>query len=284
MNPPYSIQKTIGGTGKLSGLGLHTGKPCSVTFKPGAPGSGIQFFRGGKLVTNLSAAPLQSQDGLRCSTLGDGKNRILTVEHLLACLNGLGLTNLEVEVEGPEIPGLDGSALPFARLFGELGLVEQRVSADIYRIKEPVLCYDKLKSIAIYPAEEFSVSYVLDYEHPYLKDQKVDFFLSPEAFVKEIAPARTFCTEKEARELPKLGLGLGADGDNTVVVREDGAHRTNLRFQDECARHKVLDILGDLMLLGFPVLGRVVGLRSGHALNQKLVEAIRSQKEEAACC
>jgi len=272
------FQKTIGGTGCLSGTGLHTGKACSVTFKPAAPGSGIRFLRGGKSVADLRDARPHLQDGLRCSALGEGERRILTVEHVLACLNGLGITNLDVEVEGPELPGLDGSALPFARLFQELGLVEQRIPADVYRVKEPIVCYDKLKSIAIYPAEEFSVSYVLDYEHPHLKDQKVDFSLGPETFVKEIAPARTFCTEKEARELPKMGFGLGADADNTLIVRDDGSHRTGMRFQDECARHKVLDILGDLMLLGYPVVGRVVGLRSGHTLNQKLVEAIRSQR------
>ena len=135
-----------------------------------------------------------------------------------------------------------------------------------------------MKSICIYPADEFSISYTLDYDHPYLKNQTVDFMLTPELFESQIAPARTFCTEKEARQLQKKGFGLGATEDNTLVVRDDGSHRKGLRFADECARHKVLDILGDLSLLGFPVLGRVVGLRSGHSLNQKLVHQIRAQR------
>lgn len=277
----YGLHRTLRGEGSLSGVGLHTGKPCKVSFKPAAPGSGIRFTRSGLPVADLSGARrVSAEDGGRCSAVGEGEARILTVEHLLACLNGLGLTDLGIDVEGPELPGLDGSAKPYVELFRKLGITEEGARQDIYRVREPILCYDKLKSIAIYPAEEFSISYVLDYGQAYLNDQKVDFTLSPETFEREIAPARTFCTEKEARELPGRGFGLGADAANTLVVREDGSHRASLRFEDEPARHKVLDILGDLMLLGFPVKGRVVGLRSGHALNRRLVEAIRAQKKE----
>ncbi len=280
MNAPYAFQKTLGGPGSLSGAGLHTGKPCTVTFRPAAAGEGIRFFQEGRPAAELGSQQRgASAESLRCSALGDGERRILTVEHLLASLRGLGLTNVSIDVDGPEIPGLDGSALPYVQLFKRLGIVEQKAPTDFYRITEPIFCYDELKSIAVYPADEFSVGYVLNYEHPHLKDQKVDFVLSPEVFEKEIAPSRTFCTEKEARELPGKGYGLGADTQNTLVVREDGSHLALMRFPDECARHKVLDILGDFMLLGFPVVGRVVGLRSGHSLNQKLVEAIRAQKE-----
>ena len=280
MSSPYALQKTLANVGRLSGIGLHTGKPCTVIFRPAGPGEGIRFFQDGKPAAELGFQQQgASAESLRCSAIGDGERRILTVEHLLASLRGLGLTNVSIDVDGPEIPGLDGSALPFVNLFKELGIVEQKAVSDFYRITEPIFCYDKLKSIAIYPADEFSIGYVLDYEHPYLKNQKVDFVLSPETFEREIAPSRTFCTEKEARELPGQGFGLGADAGNTLVVFEDGSHQSSLRFPDECARHKVLDILGDFMLLGFPVLGRVTGLRSGHGLNQKLVEAIRVQKE-----
>jgi UDP-3-O-[3-hydroxymyristoyl] N-acetylglucosamine deacetylase / 3-hydroxyacyl-[acyl-carrier-protein] dehydratase len=279
----YASQKTLAGDGRLSGVGLHTGKPSSVVFRPTAPNSGIRFFRGGKPAVELSAGGSRTATkNLRCSRIGEGETSILTVEHLLAALRGMGLTNLDIDVEGPEVPGLDGSALPFVELFKEIGIVDQSESSGFYRITEPIFCYDDLKSIAIYPAEEFSVSYLLDYEHPELRGQKVDFCLSPEAFESQIAPARTFCTDKEAAELQKSGFGLGANAENTLVVREDGSHRATMRFADECARHKVLDILGDLTLLGFPVIGRVVGVRSGHTLNQKLAEAIRMQKETMA--
>lgn len=281
MSPPEAPQKTLRVPGRLSGAGLHTGRPCAVSFRPAGPGVGVRFFRDGRPILRLGEEepPLEGTGvSLRCSSIGQGPERVLTVEHLLACLGGLGLTNLEIEVEGPELPALDGSALPYVTFFRELGIVEQSPNVEFYRITEPIFCYDNRKSIAIYPAQEFSVSYVLDYEHPYLRNEKVDFTLSPETFESQIAPSRTFCTEKEALELPKQGFGLGADDGNTLIVREDGSHKSGLRFADECARHKVLDILGDFTLLGFPVLGRVVGLRSGHTLNRKLVRAIRAQR------
>jgi UDP-3-O-[3-hydroxymyristoyl] N-acetylglucosamine deacetylase / 3-hydroxyacyl-[acyl-carrier-protein] dehydratase len=277
----FCKQKTLARPGSLSGTGLHTGKPSTVHFEPAPEDSGIRFLKDGHFVSSLSGEDDfgVSSDSLRCSFIGDKDNRILTVEHLLASLKGLGLSNLTVNVEGTELPGLDGSALPFVRLFKELGIVEQSKPVEYYRISEPIFCYDKQKAIVIYPAREFSVSYVLDYEHPYLRDQKVDFTLTPEHFEDQIAPARTFCTEKESRQLQTQGLGLGANPENTLVVAEDGSHEKQLRFKDECARHKILDILGDIQLLGFPVLGHVVAVRSGHALNRQLVGQIKKQRE-----
>lgn len=276
----YEFQKTIGKRGAISGIGLHTGKACTLNFHPAPPDSGLRFFVAGKRIDD-SGHPheeLSSSASLRCSHLGQGQRQLLTVEHLLATFRGLGITNLVVEADGPEVPGLDGSALPFIKLFQGLGIVEQTKSVEFYRIGEPIFCYDELKSLCIYPSEEFSVSYTLDYDHPHLRDQKVDFVLTPGIFESQIAPSRTFCTEREAKDLPKQGFGRGANGQNTLVIHDDGSHKAKLRFVDECARHKVLDILGDLTLLGFPVLGRVVGIRSGHALNQRLVQAIRAQK------
>ncbi len=274
-------QKTITQEGKISGVGLHTGEPCTLILKPAPADAGIRFLRQGCFVSELSGNSdfRLSTDALRCSYIGNEKNRILTVEHILASLHGLGITNLVIDVLGPEIPGLDGSARPFVQRLKELGIVDQGKALNFYRISEPIFCYDKSKAIAIYPAESFSVSYMLDYEHPYLRNQKVDFVLTPEAFETEIAPARTFCTDQEARELQKSGFGLGASLENTLVVTENGSHRDQLRFEDEPARHKVLDILGDFNLLGFPVLGRVVAIRSGHVLNRQLVQAIKKQRE-----
>lgn len=277
----YKQQRTIQKEGVLSGIGLHTGKKVQLTCKPALAYEGIRFYRAGKLISDLAqdATSFVSGDSLRCSSIGRGDDRLLTVEHLLAALRGLGITNIRIEVEGPEVPGMDGSALPFVSFFKALGLQDQQEATQFYRVREPIFCYDKAKSICILPADEFSVSYVLDYDHPHLKDQKVDFVLSPDVFEKEIAPSRTFCTEAEALEVPKHGLGLGASVDNTLIVKVDGSHLKQLRYPDECARHKVLDILGDFNLLGFPVLGRVVAIRSGHALNQQLVQAIKKQRD-----
>ena len=273
----FGNQKTIACEGRISGIGLHTGEVSEVFFRPAAVDSGIRFMREGRWVGPLSEES-DGADTLRCSSVGEGENRILTVEHLLASLSGLGITNLDIDVHGREIPGLDGSALKFVEYLKEVGIVDQPKPAPFYRIQEPVFCYDNERAIAIYPADHFSVAYLLDYDHPYLRRQKVDFMLSPQVFEKEIAPARTFCTESEAQDLRLHGLGLGANRENTLVVTPDGSHAGGQRFPDECARHKVLDILGDLALLGFPVQGRVVGIRSGHTLNRRLIQAIKNEK------
>jgi UDP-3-O-[3-hydroxymyristoyl] N-acetylglucosamine deacetylase/3-hydroxyacyl-[acyl-carrier-protein] dehydratase len=275
------FQKTIAKEGKISGIGLHTAQPCTLILRPASVDTGIRFLQHGQPVDLLSTDGDFgfSADSLRCSYIGGEKNRILTVEHILASLRGLGITNLVIDVLGSEIPGLDGSALPFVQRLKELGIIDQDKALDFYRIPEPIFCYDKNKAIAIYPTDSFSVSYLLDYEHPYLRNQKMDFVLTPEAFETQIAPARTFCTDVEARELQKSGFGLGASLENTLVVTENGSHRSQLRFENEPARHKVLDILGDFNLLGFPVLGHVVAIRSGHVLNRKLVMAIKKQRE-----
>ncbi len=269
-----SVQKTVSKEGRLSGIGLHTGQPAVLTLKPAPVDTGLRFSRGGRPVEAV-----WDHEATRCSAVGKGEERILTVEHFLAALQGLGITNLFIDVDGPEVPGLDGSALDFVRELKKLGVAEQGKIREFYRVREPIFCYDKTKAIAIHPAESFRVSYLLDYDHPELRGQKVDFELTPEAFESQIASARTFCTDLEARELKAKGFGLGADETNTLVVAEDGSHRGGMRFEDEPARHKVLDILGDLGLLGFPVLGHVVAVRSGHALNRELAQKIKAQKE-----
>ena len=268
-------QKTISREGTLKGIGIHSGQAASVRFKPADPGSGLQFVVQGR------AIPLASEGGseaLRCSAIGDGPARVLTVEHVLAAFQGLGITNGILEVEGPEIPGMDGSALPFVHFLKGLGIQDQGVEQDAYRITEPIFCHEKNGAVCAYPSETFEIGYVLDYDHPYLRNQAVQFRIQPDTFEKEIAPARTFCTAREADELQKKGFGRGASRENTLVIADDGSHESSLRFKDECARHKVLDILGDLSLLGFPVIAKIIGLRSGHSLNRKLVEEIRKQR------
>lgn len=273
-------QRTLAREGSIEGTGLHTGEPARVSFKPLPPGSGVVFTRGGVRLEvpeehTLSAA------SLRCTSVGNAAARVQTVEHLLAALTASGIDNVGVEVDGPEIPGLDGCAAQWVRTFKELGTREQTAFREFYSVTEPLFCYDKHKAIAVYPADTFSVAYVLDYGRPGLNGQVFDAVVTPETFEKEIAPARTFCTEKEIEEVRAQGFGKGARPDNTLVIGEDGEPvGSELRFADECARHKVLDIIGDLSLTGFPILGRVVGLRSGHALNHRLAQAIKKQKEQ----
>lgn len=276
--PPF-LQKTVVREGFLEGVGIHSGEKAKIFLSPLPPDSGIQFFKDGRFVEVLGKAERSAERGMasRCSSVGEGPDRILTVEHLLAAAIGMGVTNLKINIQGNEIPGVDGSSLPFVQLFKELGVKEQEKEAYVWKIREPIFCSQPMKAVAMFPADRLEISYVLDYPHPHLKNQKADFVLTAGTFENEIASARTFCTEKEARELTRHGFGLGANPENTVVVREDGAHLKSLRSQDECVRHKILDILGDLSFLGNPVVGRIVALRSGHSLNHELVKAIRRQ-------
>ena len=274
-------QKTLAKKGTVSGTGLFLGKPARVEFSPADENTGITFFKNGVRLGVIGKDPLWNltEDTARCSAIGPAQNRILTVEHLLAAITGFGVSNISVDVTGDEVPAADGSAEPFVRLFKSLGLKEQLSENAVYRVREPLFFHEPAKAIAVYPAHRFEISFVMDYDHPYLRDQKADFCVTPGIFESQIAPARTFCTEEEAEELKNRGLGLGGTKENNIVVCRDGSHVKDLRFKDECVRHKVLDVIGDLGLLGFPLLGKVVAVRSGHLLNRRLVEAIRRQKE-----
>ncbi len=274
-------QRTIAREGDLSGIGLHGGKASRVYFRPARVDHGILFLKNGADVGVVGSDRLQSiPDGVsRCSAISDGVQRILTVEHLLAAVYGLGISNLVVDVHGDEIPAADGSALPFIEFIKKLGMVDQKVKKAIYRVSEPIFCAESGKAIAVYPSESFEISYCLDYDFPYLRGQKAEFVICAGIFESQIAPARTFCTADEVRELKARGFGLGGAWDNNIVVSPDGSHLEELRFPDEFVRHKILDVVGDLSLLGFPIIGKVHGIRSGHSLNRELVKAIRRQKE-----
>ncbi|MBI4353349.1 MAG: UDP-3-O-[3-hydroxymyristoyl] N-acetylglucosamine deacetylase [Candidatus Omnitrophica bacterium] len=280
MGTSISTQKTIAREGSISGRGLHTGERAVVFLRPAPPHSGIRFYRKGEAVSanRFHEGRQEAQGSLRATSIGLQSNRVQTVEHLLAAFLGLGISNAEVTVEGPEVPGLDGSAADFVKALKELGTVDQSEKEDCWEIPEPLFCHETHKAVCVYPAEEFKVSYILNYDHPYLEFQKAEFTVTPQVFEKEIAPARTFCTEAEAAQLRSRGLGRGATYQNTLVISEKGAVQNEFRFENECARHKVLDLLGDLNLLGFRILGHVVALRSGHSLNQKLVEQIQTKR------
>jgi UDP-3-O-acyl N-acetylglucosamine deacetylase len=267
-----SVQMMPVKAGRMSGIGLHTGEKAEVLVRP-SPGNGIRFFKGGK------AVPMRPSPSARCTAIGEGADRILTVEHLLSAAAGLGVTDFDVDVDGPEMPGLDGSALEFVKFFKSLGLASAKKQATAFRVREPIFCSEERKAISVVPADRFSVCYTLDYGHPGVKTQTVDFEVTPEIFESKIAPARTFCTEEEARAARAAGLGKGATTQNTLVISASGPADNAYRLENECAAHKVLDLIGDLALLGFPLAGRVIAVRSGHSLNQKLVEAILKQKE-----
>lgn len=275
-------QRTIAEKISCTGVGLHTGKPVQLTLHPARAGSGIVFVR-----TDL-AEPVEipanpgSLTGRAhlATTLGRDGATLDTVEHLLAAAYGLGVDNLRVEVDGPEIPGMDGSAASFVFLLRAAGLYEQNARRNVLRIGRPIEVRDGQRRIRIEPARGFRVSYQIDFDHPCIGRQALrDVVLDEGTFERDIARARTFGFVAEVDALWRAGRARGACLDNTVVL--DGSrvlNRDGLRFPDEFVRHKVLDLLGDLALLGTRIEGHVKVERGGHALHQKLVAKLAGER------
>jgi UDP-3-O-[3-hydroxymyristoyl] N-acetylglucosamine deacetylase / 3-hydroxyacyl-[acyl-carrier-protein] dehydratase len=276
-------QKTIAKELSLKGIGLHTANKVNIRFKPAGVDSGINFIRtdlpGRPLIKALVDNLLAQEHSVRRTSIRKDSIEIQTIEHLLAALCGLGIDNIYVEIDNDEIPGLDGSSLNFLEILNNAGLIEQEKERRYYSIKEPIFVEEDGSSIIALPASELKISYTLDYNHPMLKTEFMELNINPEVFKAEIASARTFCLESEAAELQSQGLGRGANYENTLVVGDAGVIKNKLRFRDEFIRHKILDLMGDLYLVGAPLRARIIALRSGHSLNLKLAKKISQQKE-----
>lgn len=276
-------QRTIKREVELEGVGLHSGAKVKIRLLPAEPNAGISFIRvdlpGGPVIKANISNVIELSRRPRRTSLGCDSVEVHTIEHLMAALCGLMIDNLRIEINGPEAPGLDGSALPFVKLVRKAEIEEQPAAKKFFQAKDPIWLEEKETLLAILPDSEFKVSYTLSYNHPLLKAQYVSFTVTPETFENEIAPARTFCLEVEAEELKKQGLGKGANLENTLVVGRDGVIKNRLRFDDEFARHKVSDLIGDLYLLGFPIKGHIIAVRSGHPLNIRLLQKIKQQQE-----
>jgi UDP-3-O-[3-hydroxymyristoyl] N-acetylglucosamine deacetylase/3-hydroxyacyl-[acyl-carrier-protein] dehydratase len=216
-------------------------------------------------------------DGGRYSAIKKGDAIIYTIEHVLAVLAGLGIDNITIEMDGDEAPGLDGSALEYFKAFQSVGVVDLGTEKNCFEIKEPIAVSHHGASVLIVPADELRISYALEYPHPMLR-QTCTFTITPEIFEKQLSSCRTFCLKEEADALLAKGLGQGANHDNTLVFGPDGIIGNKLRFPDEPTRHKILDCLGDLYLLGFPIKGHVFAYKSGHVLNRSLLKKILEQK------
>ncbi|MBI5023809.1 MAG: UDP-3-O-[3-hydroxymyristoyl] N-acetylglucosamine deacetylase [Candidatus Omnitrophica bacterium] len=277
-------QKTIKREFALTGVGLHTGCKATVCCKPAPADSGISFIRTdlpGRPVIQVDPANIHIDTRIpRCTSIGKGEAVLHTVEHLMSVLCGLGVSNLTVEIDAFELPGLDGSGLDFLKAIKKAGIVEQDAPSPFFEIMEPTGVELNGCSIYVVPDKEFKISYVLDYDNPVLKSQFFNATITPRLFEENIAPARTFCLESEAEELKKNGLGKGANYDNTLVVGKEGVIKNAVRFPDEFVRHKVLDFIGDLYLLGMPIRGHAFAVKSGHTLNIQLLKKIYAQKEK----
>ena len=270
------VQRTIERRISISGIGLHNGQRVNVTFLPGEEDNGIQFVR-----VDLPQRPCISAtmshliERPRRTSIGIDGVEIHTIEHVMAAAVGLGIDNLVIELDAEELPGLDGSALPFMQILKQAGIRPQSAVRRYFQPREALFMEEKDSSLMILPADDFRISYTMSYPHSRVQSQYGSFVFTPEVFEKEIAPSRTFCLEKEIEELTRQGLGKGANRDNTVVIGPDGVVSTTLRFEDEYVRHKICDLIGDLYLLGRPLKGHVIGIKSGHSLNIRLLQKIK---------
>jgi len=276
-------QSTIRKEVELEGVGLHTGEKVKIRFKPLGPDSGIIFQRvdlaGKPTVQATVDNVIDISKSPRRTSIGSKEAEVHTIEHVMAVLSVLNIDNILIEINGPEVPGMDGSAFPFFETLEGAGIESQNVPRKSFQIREPIWLSEDDASIVIFPCQEFKISYLLSYDHhPYLKPQYLNFVINRDTFVKEIAPARTFCLEEEAEVLKHQGLGRGADYENTLVVGEKGVIKNKLRFENEFARHKILDLIGDLYLLGYALRGHVIAIKSGHPLNLKLLHKIEQQR------
>ncbi len=275
-------QRTIAEKISCTGIGLHTGEPVQLTLHPARAGTGIVFVRTDSAYpVEIPAAPSSLARTHLATTLGRGDATVDTVEHLLAALYGLGIDNVRVELDGPEIPGMDGSAASFVFLIRAAGIFEQGEPRSELCIRRPIEIRDGLKRIRVEPARSFQISYQVDFEHPSIGRQELrNLTIDENTFEREIARARTFGFVQDVEALWRHGRARGASLDNTVVLDDQRVlNRGGLRFADEFVRHKVLDLLGDLALLGMPIRGHVIVERGGHALHQKLVAALAGDRE-----
>lgn len=271
-------QRTLKNVIRATGVGLHTGEKVHLTLRPAAPDTGIVFRRVDlEPPVEIRACPHNVGDTRLSTTLVQGDVRVSTVEHLLSALAGLGIDNAYVDLSAPEVPIMDGSAGPFVFLIQSAGIEEQARPKRFIRIKRPVEVRDGDKLARFEPYDGFKVEFTIDFDHPAFNDRakraQVDF--SSASFVKEVSRARTFGFLREIEQLRQQNLALGGSLDNAVVVDEYRVlNEEGLRYEDEFVRHKILDAIGDLYLLGHSLIGAFKGHKSGHALNNQLLRAL----------
>jgi UDP-3-O-[3-hydroxymyristoyl] N-acetylglucosamine deacetylase len=273
-------QRTVAKRVSCTGVGLHSGKPATLTLAPAAADAGISFVRM-DLGVEIPARSEYVADTRLQTNLAKGGARVHTVEHVLAALHGMGIDACRVEVDGPEIPILDGSAASFVALVREAGIQTLRAGKRFLVVEQPVEIRDGDKVARLEPADGFSIEFTADFNHPLITNQAFRIEMTDRAFEREVARARTFCFRRDIEQLQAAGLARGGSLANAIVVDEFSIlNPEGLRFPDEFARHKVLDAIGDLALLGMPVVGALTAVKSGHALNQALVRKVLA---EAAC-
>lgn len=271
-------QRTLKNVIRATGIGVHTGEKVFLTLLPAAPDTGIVFRRVDcDPAVEIPARVEHVGDTSFCTTLSKGGVRVATVEHLLSAMAGLGIDNAIVEVSAAEVPIMDGSAAPFVFLIQSAGIKEQAATKRFIKIKKTVEVSEGDKFARIEPYDGFKINFVIDFDHPVIRSgpQTLAVEFTPSTYVKQISRARTFGFLSDFEWLRSQDLASGASLDNAIVLDEYRVlNEDGLRFNDEFVRHKMLDVVGDLYLLGHPVLGAFKGAKSGHTLNNKLISAL----------
>ena len=271
-------QKTVKKEVSASGIGVHTGNKTTITFKPAPVGTGVKFIR-----TDIEGSPVIEADVdnvvsvARGTTIGKGKVKVHTVEHVLAALMAYGISNVIVEVDANEPPVGDGSSQMFVDMLKEAGTVEQDAEIPEMTVKEPIFESMGDAYVAIFPYDGFKISYTICYDHPLVNTQYISLDIHKDTFEKEICKSRTFCFYRDVQQLMDQGLIKGGSLDNAVVIGDDAIlSKEELRYPNEFVRHKILDLMGDMYLVGKFIRGHIIATKSGHPLNVKFAKKLKS--------
>jgi UDP-3-O-acyl N-acetylglucosamine deacetylase len=269
MESQHTVKRSI----SLEGIGLHSGEPARVTMGPAGADTGILFRAGDGTLIPANADHVV--DSNSATTIGAFGVRVRTIEHLMAAAAALGIDNLLVDIDGPEVPAADGSAKPFVDLLRSAGRASLAAPRRPITITEPIRVGTESRWVEVLPAESLRISYTLDNSHPIIGLQAGTFEISEEVFCNELAAARTYGFLRDVPAMRQNGLARGGSLENAIVVGKRSVLNDSLRFPDEFVRHKVLDLVGDLFLLGRPLRAHVVGRNAGHALNYEVAAAIQ---------
>lgn len=276
-------QRTLKNVIRATGIGVHTGRKVYLTLKPAPVNTGIVFRRMDlNPVVEIPAKPEFVGDTRFSTSICRDGAQISTVEHLLSAMAGLGIDNAYVELDAPELPIMDGSAGPFVFLIQSAGICEQPALKQFIRIKDKISVQDGDKSASVVPYDGFKVTFDIEFDHPVFREagQSVTIDFAETSYIKEVSRARTFGFLSDAERMRAANLALGASMDNTVVIDEYRVlNEDGLRYEDEFARHKILDAIGDLYLLGKNVIGAFHGIKSGHAMNNQLLKALMANQD-----
>jgi UDP-3-O-[3-hydroxymyristoyl] N-acetylglucosamine deacetylase len=272
-------QRTLKNKIEMEGIGLHSGETMKITIHPAYPDTGVCFRRSDVECDYVKVSPYTVSSTQLATTIMCGKHPISTIEHLMSALYGLGIDNAKIEVSGPEVPVLDGSAKPYVEQIVAAGISEQAKARKFIKFKKRIRLEKDGKWIEIIPSRFFKVTFDIDFDNESIGQQKTFVNVTPDSFMKEIASARTFGFRQDVESLWKMGLAKGGSLDNAVVIDGDEVmNPEGLRYRDEFVRHKALDLIGDISLIGFPIFGHIRAYKAGHELNnlfaRTLIESV----------